>query len=270
MGIGTFIDAWEDTAERLVELGHSLAADDWARPTDLPGWTVKDIFAHLAAVESELSGQPVPEVALPEHLPHVRNAFGQQMERGIEHRRNRPGAEIIAEFTRCVAVRSAELRANPPNDPKAPAVRAPGGEQWTWEVLLRNRVIDLWMHEQDIRRAVDRPGGLDTAGARVTLSSFAAALPYVLGKKVRPPAGTTAVWQVTGPFASTIAATMGADGRAAVLPEPPANPDLHLTMDAETLAILGGGRRLPAAAAVRVQGDNELAARVLAAMNVTF
>src|SRR5690348_11652401 len=32
---------------RLIELLRALTADDWERPTIAPGWTVKDVAAHL-------------------------------------------------------------------------------------------------------------------------------------------------------------------------------------------------------------------------------
>jgi uncharacterized protein (TIGR03083 family) len=270
MSLAIFIDAWEQTASRLTSLGQGLADSDWQRPTDLPGWTVKDVFGHLAALESELLGEPLPTAAVPEGLDHVRDALGLHMERGVQQRRERSGAEIVAEFARCVATRSAALRADPPTDPSAPPARVPAGLAWSTEQLLRNRVIDVWMHEQDIRRAVDRPGGWDSPAAQVTLASFAIALPYVLGKKVQPPPGTTAVWEVTGSVPMTVAVRMGEDGRAAALPTPPDHATARMAMDSETFAILGGGRRPPASVDVRVEGDADLAARILTAMNVTF
>src|SRR5580765_1891072 len=109
MSLASYVDAWEDTAGRLTGLGRSLAAGDWTRPTDLAGGAGKDVFAHLAAVESELIGEPPPEIELPATATHVRNVFGAHMERGVERRRGRTGAEIVDEFARCVAVRVAAL-----------------------------------------------------------------------------------------------------------------------------------------------------------------
>jgi uncharacterized protein (TIGR03083 family) len=264
-----FVDACEDTAARLTDLGRSLVEDDWALPTDLPGWTVTDVYAHLAAVESELIGEPLPEVTLPDGLAHVRDAWGQHMERGVQHRRARAGMDIVDEFTRCIAVRTATLRADPPTDPAAPVDRAPAGAPWSWQEFLCNRVIDLWMHEQDVRRAVGRPGGLQSPGAEVTVATFAAALPYVLGKRIKPPAGTTAVWEVTGPVSLMAAVRMNETGRAAALPAPPDPADVRLVMDTETFVILGGGRLPPETVDVRIEGDAEFGMRLLGAMSVT-
>ena len=59
------------------------------------------------------------------------------------------------------------------------------------------------MHEQDVRRAVGRPGGMDTAPARHTAEYLAESLGYVLGKKVGAPTGTSLVLDMEGsaPFA---------------------------------------------------------------------
>ena len=82
-------------------------------------------------------------------------------------------------------------------------------------MLLQNRAIDVWVHEQDIRRATNRPGGLDSTGARVTAVTFAAAMAYVLGKRVAPAAGMQVVWEITGPSGFTVSLRVGEDGRAA-------------------------------------------------------
>ena len=54
------------------------------------------------------------------------------------------------------------------------------------------------MHEQDVRRAVDRPGDMDSAAARHTAEYLAESLGYVLGKKVGAPAGTSLVLEHGG------------------------------------------------------------------------
>ena len=58
-----FVQAWHGTADDLLDLLPSLSDDDWSQPTDLPGWTVHDVAAHLAHREAVLAGhdtgQPV-------------------------------------------------------------------------------------------------------------------------------------------------------------------------------------------------------------------
>jgi len=255
-----YVDAWHDTAVRVIALCRELQAEDWDKPTDCPGWTVREVVAHLAAIESELAGGPGPEGVSNERT--VSPAYTQP---GVEARSGRTPEQLVDEFEAAVATRLAALRDGALDRP----VSAPGRLAWDWDTLLRNRVIDLWVHEQDIRRAVRRPGGLDSPGARVTTTAFAMGMPYVLGKRVAPLPGTIVVWEVRDPVAITLAARVGDDGRAVPVDPPPADADAWLHMDTETFALLCAGRRDAAAVDVSVRGDEALAQRVLAAMPLT-
>ena len=77
-------------------------------------------------------------------------------------------------------MRAVSLRAaarDPLADGKADLPRTLRKIGWNWETLLSNRAVDVWMHEQDIRRAVGRPGGMNTAAAAHTVATFTQ-LPY--------------------------------------------------------------------------------------------
>jgi len=248
-----YVDAWSDTAARVVTLCRELSAAEWSRPTDCPGWSVRDVVAHLAAIESELSGG-VPTDGVGDEGT-VSPAYTQA---GVAARAGRTAGQLVDELAAAVSARGDGRRVTPPR-----------GLSWDLETLLRNRVIDMWVHEQDIRRAVGRPGGLDSPGARVTTTAFAMGMPYVLGKKVAPPPGTTVVWDVAAPTAVTIAARVGEDGRAAPVDPPPVDADAWLTMDTETFALRCAGRREPSELDISVRGDEALAAGVLAAMPLT-
>jgi uncharacterized protein (TIGR03083 family) len=263
----SYVETWKSGADDVLALLRSLGQGDWALPTDLPGWDVRAVAAHLAHLESDLAGIPQAQVRVPE-LAHVRNPMSGYTERGPLARADWPPERVVAELASSVATRYGELTADPPTDAHAAPPRTPGGIGWDWQTLLSNRCLDVWMHEQDVRRAVGRPGNLDTPGARHTMGVFAAALPYVVGKRVSPSAGTTVVWEVKGPVPGRFAVTMGEDGRARAVP-PPDEQDALLAMDTETFVVLAGGRRAPGDVEVAVTGDERLAARVLDAMAVT-
>ncbi|MPZ63537.1 MAG: maleylpyruvate isomerase family mycothiol-dependent enzyme [Propionibacteriales bacterium] len=263
-----YVDVWRECARNLSALFADLGDDDWSKPTDCPGWTVHDIAAHLAALEAELAGDPLRPVE-PPPMSGTLDPFRLHTELGVHARRQNSPEQLVAEFRGAVERRTAALEQAPPTDLQAPAGRTPGGIGWTWERLLQNRAIDLWVHEQDIRRASDRPGSLDSAGARFTVFAFGSSLPFVLGKKVQPEPGTTVVWQVTGPVEATFTVVIGDDGRGRPLPEPPSQPTARLAMDTETFVVLMAGRRPPEDLAIAVQGDETLARRVLGEMAVT-
>ena len=129
--------------------------------------------------------------------------MGLYTEIGVVNRRDASADAIINEIREAVTKRHTALLADPPTDGDAKPELIFGGVPWSWRTLLRNRPLDVWMHEQDVRRAVGRPGGLDTAAARHTADYLAESLGYVLGKKVGAPAGTSLVLDMEGsaPFA---------------------------------------------------------------------
>ncbi|HJR90563.1 MAG TPA: maleylpyruvate isomerase family mycothiol-dependent enzyme [Aeromicrobium sp.] len=264
-----YIDIWRQIVAENVALLRTLDADDWDKPTDLPGWNVRYIAAHLAHLESELAGNPQRQVEVPA-APHIKSPMSVFTESGPLARADWTTAEIIDEIESAAAKRAEALRAMMPLDPTAPGDGFAAVVGWDWATLLSNRVIDVWMHQQDIRRAVDRPGGLAGEGGAHALTVFSRSLPYVLGKRVAPPPGTTVVLDITGEHPATLAAAMGEDGRAARLASIPADPTVHLSLDFETFIVLCGGRRTPDQVTARITGDHELGAAVLTNLAVTL
>ncbi|UMG94555.1 maleylpyruvate isomerase family mycothiol-dependent enzyme [Nocardioides sp. TF02-7] len=261
-----YVETWWQAVGDLLALLEQLGADDWARPTDLPGWDVKAVASHVAHLESLLAGGP-EETADIGDVPHVTGPMGQFTEIGVVTRRDRAPAEIVDEIRARSAERRAALLAAPPDDAAAPAPGMFGLIGWNQRTLLRNRPLDVWMHEQDVRRAVDRPGGMDTAAAQHTADYLAEGFGYVVGKRVAPPSGTTAVLAVDG--SPVVAVEVDDTGRAQRLAEEPATPTVRLAMDRATFVVLAGGRRPAEEGAVKVEGDAELGRRVVANLGTT-
>jgi uncharacterized protein (TIGR03083 family) len=262
--LATYVAAWKSCAADVEDLLRGLDEEDWSRPTDCPGWSVRDIAAHLAALESELAGDPGPEVAQAAgSRSEVTSAYTQA---GVDARRNRTPRELVDEFTDAVLRRARQLDSDPPADPRGSPARQPGGLPWDWQTLLHNRVIDLWVHDQDIRRAVDRPGDLDTPAAQIVTDVFLAAMPFVIGKRAGAQPHSTVVLAVDG---RSHAYVVGEDGRCRPTDDLVERPTVSLAMDTETLAVLGAGRRDPLTVDVQITGDRELAERILQGMAVT-
>src|SRR6476469_9721577 len=235
------VETWHTTAGDAVALLRELAEEDWGRPTDLPGWDVRAVACHLAHLESELAGNPQEQVEVPD-ADHVKGLMGQFTEAGVLARAGRSPAVVVDELESSVAKRYAELTTDPPTDATAPGPGFAGLIGWSWETLLTNRPFDLWMHEQDVRRATRRPGNLDTAGAAHATGVCARSLGYVLGKRAHAPAGSTLVVELSGPEEQVFAVEIGEDGRGRPCAEVPADPTVRLCMDRETFIVLSGGR----------------------------
>src|SRR3954471_21487324 len=188
--LAELVETWRQAIAEFVALARDIPEEQWDGPNDLDGWTVKDNVAHTAHLEAVLAGAPEETDAVGE-APHVKNLAGAYTEQGVAARRDRDMGTLADEIEPSAATRLAALEADPPGDGASPPPKTPGDVPWTTATLLSNRPVDVWMHEQDIRRAIDRPGGFDSPAARHTIASFGSALPMVIGKRVAPPVGTT-------------------------------------------------------------------------------
>lgn len=263
------VEVWHRAAHDTIALLRSLDEPEWAVRTELPGWDVRAIAAHLAHLESELAGNPQEQVEVPP-APHVKGLLGEFTEAGVIARASWTTDEIIDELEASVEKRYADFTSAPPADASAPGPGFAGVVGWSWQTLMTNRPLDFWMHEQDIRRAVDRPGGMDSPGAVHTAEVYAKSLPFVLGKKVGAPAGTTAVLEVTGVHPQVLTARVAPNGRGEPVDHLDEEPTVRLVMDFETWILLVGGRRGPDDVQVEVQGDGELGRRLLDNLGVTL
>ena len=264
--LSELVETWRSAISEFVDLVRDVPEDQWHLPTDLEGWTVKDNVAHTAHLEGVLAGAAEETIAVA-GAPHIKDLTGFYTEQGVLARRGKDMAALADEIETAAATRYAELQADPPSDGTAPPARTPGGVPWNNQTLLSNRPLDVWMHEQDIRRAIGRPGGYDTAPARHAIAKFGGALPMVLGKRVAPPVGTSVRIDVPEAGAS-FSAVIGKDGRAA-RSEPLDAPTVRITLTAEDFVVLAGGRRDLAATSPSYEGDAELGRTVLASFCVT-
>lgn len=265
----------DETVETLAAVWASIADlcagfddRDWERETACPGWDVKDQLAHLVGPETAFLGRPQP-APLDVPPPWVRNEIGKANEAAVAYRKAWSGADVLAEFVEVTGERVEQLRAMSEED-LAEDSWTPLGPG-TVRDLLAVRAFDAWVHEQDIREAVHRPGGLDGPPAAAALGRCLMAMPYVVGKKAAAPEGATVVFEITGAQRATLPIGVSG-GRARRLEEAPAEPTARLTIDFLPFTRLGCGRADPdtalAVGSVAVAGDRALGEAV--ARNLAF
>ena len=253
------IENLERTWASLFELCADLTEEEWKRPTGCPGWSVQDNVSHLVDYESRAAGRPAPEgIAL--RMPHTKNPMGEANEVGVDHRRGRPGAEVLAELREVAAERSAQLRALTAED-LGREMLTPAGPG-TLADMLRLRVMDTWSHEQDIRRALGRPGHDDGPAVLESVDYWSRSLPYVVAKRAGAPDGTTVVFEVGRRRRFAVEVVSGRGRLAGVVPD---TPTVRLAMSTTTFAALVGGRS-DAPDDVTVTGDEVLGGRIVASL----
>ncbi|MDZ7679130.1 MAG: maleylpyruvate isomerase family mycothiol-dependent enzyme [Acidimicrobiales bacterium] len=263
------IDLLDQTWASIADLLTEVSATDWELPTDLPGWTVRDVVSHMIGTERMLLGEDTPEPP-PEPGPHVRNAIGEFNEAWVVARRGRSGAEILDEFRDVTARRLEQLRALPAEAWDEVGF-TPEGEG-PYRRFMEIRVFDCWEHEQDIRRATDRPGHLDGPVAAHSVGEVTSKLGYIVAKRAGAPDGTTVTFDITGSLPMILPVFV--DGRARILDREPSDPDATIHLDTEAYNALGCGRWSAQHALdtgrAALSGDVDLARRVLDNMAFTI
>ena len=254
--------SWDALDALLAE----LSDDEWQRPTSLPGWSVRDVVAHIVGTELMLSGTPTPESESEvTGRDHVRNEIGALNERWIEHLRGESPATLLATFREVIAARKESLSAMGRKEWDAVGFTPAGPD--SYGRFMRVRIFDCWMHEHDIRDALGRPptdeqlAGADT---RLSLDEMASSMAFVVGKKGRAPEGARVLIGLTGPVSREF--RVAVDGRAALVEDfGGTEPTVAITLDGLQFSRLCGGRPLLAERpqAIEVAGDREAGERIV-------
>jgi uncharacterized protein (TIGR03083 family) len=265
------VDHLEEVWARVADLTADLTEAEWKRPTEVPGWSVQDNLTHLTDIEAMTLGLPRPEHEPPDGLAHVKNEPGARNEVFVDARRSWPGSDARAEFLEVTGARLAQLRALGPDgfDAESWTPMGPG----TVRDLLPFRAFDSWVHEQDMRTALGRPGGVEGPAAEAAMDRIVGTAGFVVGKKVAPPDGTVVVIECTPPLARTIAIAVDG-GRARPVDDVPGAPTTRIRMPGDLYARVACGRADPAAVlaagSVTIDGDEAIGRRVVEELNFLF
>lgn len=132
---------YREGRKRLAGLAAGLDEVDAALPVPAcPGWSVRDVIAHLAGVCTD---------SLAGRLDGVTTAAWA--EGHVAARRDRPLSDLLAEW---------EASATALEDAAADVFPARLATLW---------VLDLTAHEQDVRGALRQPGGREAAGVGIAV-----------------------------------------------------------------------------------------------------
>lgn len=256
------VAAWQDAITSFTHTVDELPDDAFDQRSMLPGWTLGDIVAHVAALEHELSGQPLPAHE-PDWaaLPHADDLFSRYTEIGVDVRRGWTPEQLRADLAEAVAARTAQLAAEPQDDDRV--IAGVGGLKRTFGEQLRMRCFDVLLHDIDLRDAVGMPAPPLGAGARVCAEQIASGLGYVWVK--RAGAGPGQVVHLVVPGWIDAWTGVGENGRGR--PVAPGTATVTVQVDPLQFLRLGSGRRGDPASA-DVTGDAELGQRFLAGLNV--
>lgn len=246
--------------DTFTELCASLSEDEWATPSLCPGWSVKDVAAHLAGIEKALRGWS-PSVEQPPPF----DTIGPYMQTA----RTWSGAQLLDDMRATLADRRAELGAM--DDAAFDAASWTPVGAATYGRFMAVRTFDFWVHEQDIRVPVGKPGHLTGGAAELSLEEVRMSIGYIVGKRAGVPDGRSVKIVLTGPTTGELNAVV--DGRARGV-EHLEDPDATVTTDFLTFMLLACGRIDPQGpigeGKVTYAGDAALADQLARNLRFTF
>ncbi len=244
----------------FTALGAELSEAEWNSASLCPGWSVKDVAAHLSGIERALSGW-VPSAENPPPFDQI-GAY-------MAEARGRSGAELLADMNAIVQGRQAELSAMADADFEATSW-TPVGVQ-TYGRFMAVRTFDFWVHEQDIRVPLGLEGHLDGGAAAMSLDEVRLSLGYIVGKRASIPEGQRIKIVLSGPVGGELCATV--DGRARGVDRLD-DPTATVSTDLLTFMLLACGRIDPevpiAAGKVSFAGDLSVAEQLARNLRFTF
>ena len=264
------IDAIAGCCASIEQTCAGLDDAGWHRPTALPAWDVQDVVAHLGSLEAMLLGRAEPAHE-PAGIAHVRNPLGHLNERMVDRRRSWSGAEVLAEFRETTGLRLEQLR-NLDEAELAHEVPSPRGGVVRQGDFIGIRLWDYVVHDLDIREALglDLEAAVDTPSGRQVLDELLMLLPRGVAKGGAVE-GTCVALDIGPPLPRSAAARVEA-GRGVPADLAAGEAALHLRASPAVFMRVASGRRDGARAIgcgdVVVEGDADLAARILTAINV--
>src|SRR5262249_44159735 len=184
---------------------------------------------------------PQPDMDL-KALDHVRNDIGAMNECWVRDLSGESGANVLERF-REITNRRREVLPSMSDEAWNAVGPTPSGMD-SYGRFMRIRTFDCWMHEQDIRMALQRPSSDDELGgpaSQLSLDEIAATMGFVVGKLGKAPDGSRVHFDLTGPLARSIKVSV--DGRAQVVDDfGGQEPTATIRLDGLQFTRLAGGR----------------------------
>ena len=249
----------------MARITEGLSREQWATPTECPGWDVADQLVHIIGIERQIEGEAPPGGQVSD-IAHVKNPIGEWNEQWILSRRPGGGDKAREEFIEVTQRRIHSLSKATPDD-FASLTWTPVGERPMAE-MITIRLFDSFMHELDIRRALHVEPDPDGLGEQVSIERALLAIPGVLGRGNFLEVGESLVVDVVDRPQSDHS-WANQDGRVVV-----ADGEIRarIALPAQVLLLRFAGRistdMALASPGVGLDGDVELARRFLDAMNV--
>jgi uncharacterized protein (TIGR03083 family) len=257
----------------FIDLLRQLTTDEWLRPTICPGWTVKDIAAHVL-------GDHIGRLSMHRdgdgfRVLHPRGAepFTVYLDRINEEwvvTARRISPPLLIDLLSTVGEQIVRFWSTVDLDALGARVRWAGPGRCPFWLDAARDFSEYWTHHQQICDATGRTGLMDSEYLGPVLDTFMRALPHTL-RNVTVPEGTVLEVIVTGPGGGTWTCVRGSERWKIQHQSSPA-PTARIELSAETTWRLCTRGITPeqAVAHVHISGDQSLATAALQIVSIMW
>jgi uncharacterized protein (TIGR03083 family) len=263
----------QSTWTSIETLLTKLSDEEWGVLTDCPGWTVRDQVSHLIGFEQQwFLRKSVPPIEADAYA-YVQNELGASNEAWITQRRSAGPNTLRTELSHVIEARIVQLNAarHFPQGLSTIITTFRGDE--TMRDALALRLFDIWVHEQDIRRAVGVTGNNEGPAMLHARDRMLDSLPWVAAKQAKLPEGSIVGVALYG-SAQLLKVVRVIDGRGELVHAASHRPTAALTMHEETFLLATTGRVAAATLLERgkisLRGDIELGTQMALALRTVL
>ena len=251
-------DRFEPERSALLGLLEGLSASDWEASTVCPGWSVKDIAAHLVGDDLSIVARWRDDYAAGSFSLDSWDEVVAEI-----NRRNEAWVDAMRRLSPALVVDLLRWTAGPTLEAFRDRDQIAMGGSVSWAgpapapgwLHVAREYTERWHHQQQIREAVGRPLLDEPAFLEPVLATFARSLPRAY-RDTAAPNGTQIGIDFSGPAGSQWAVVRD-EGRWTLLEGPADDPVavIRVGQDAAWRLFTRGLPREAAAAAVSVEGE---------------
>lgn len=283
------VELFPPLSVELITLLKQLAPADWSRSTPCPGWTVKDLAAHLLGGSlgrlatwrdtSTLSDPALTELfelrqqLLQSNLPV--NTYDDLVK--LIDQFNADWIKSASRFSPAQLIEFLDVtdqhlylffKTLPPDEPARIAVAWAGETQSPHWFDIAREYTEKWLHQQHIREAVNQPGLTTRPWLFPVLDTFMRALPYTY-RHHEAPEGTAISFKIVGEAGgewSLLRQNGGWFLFSEAIPE--AISSVWLGQDLAWRLFTKGVRREAAQSQIQIEGDKTLGVKILKMVSI--
>ncbi len=269
------VDLFPDERDALLQLLAALSEEEWSRPTVCAGWSVKDVALHLLGDDVGRLSRGRDAFSGAAFVPRGDRDFEAELlafideanERWVQATR-RISSHLLCDLLRFTGGETQRYFQSLDLFQIGEPVSWAGPDPAPVWLDIAREYTERWLHQQQIRDAVEKPGLTERRFFAPVLDTFVRALPYTF-RDVDAPESVHVKLSVSGDAGGEWSLVRG-DGKWSLYLDADAEPIVTVAMDQETAWRLftKGISKDEASANATLRGDRTLGMKLLDTVSI--